>query len=78
MLLLILHVRAAASLAIGGALGRELAKARPVVVHVWDAKPAELQRYAIDDVSMACREAGATAVLVGPELVEAVAKEHVV
>jgi len=76
LLLLILHVRAAASLAIGGALGRELAKARPVVVHVWDAKPAELQRYAIDDVSMACREAGATAVLVGPELVEAVAKEQ--
>ena len=65
-----------AALAAGGTLAKALTKPRPVIVHVWDAKPAELQAYAIEDVSMACREAGATAVLVSPELIEVVAKEQ--
>jgi len=73
-LALLLHP--AAALAAGGALAKALAKPRPVIVHVWDAKPAELQAYAVEDVSMACREAGATAVLASPELIGVIAKEQ--
>eukprot|EP00900_Chrysochromulina_parva_P001184 jgi/Chrpa1/11066/Chrysochromulina_OHIO_Genome00011922-RA len=57
-------------------LAKALSKPRPVIVHVYDARPSELLPYAIEDVSMACRESGATAVLVGPELVECFAKEQ--
>ena len=67
--LVLVHLLVPASgLASSSALTKALAKPRPVVVHVWDARPSELEAYAIDDVSMACREAGATAVLVGPEV----------
>ena len=45
-------------------LTRALSKPRPLPVHIWDPKPAELTEYAIDDVSEACRKAGATAILV--------------
>jgi len=58
------------------ALGKALAKGRPVIVHIYDTRPAELQAYAVEDVSMACRESGATAVLVGPELLKMVSNEQ--
>ena len=66
-----------AALVAGGSLGKALgSSARPVVVHVWDPKPAELESYAIADVSEACRSAGAAAVLVAPELIKAMAEEQ--
>jgi hypothetical protein len=75
-LVLLLHCAAAAALASTSVLAKALSKPRPVIVHVYDARPSELLPYAIEDVSMACRESGATAVLVGPELVECFAKEQ--
>jgi len=71
----LVHVCTCVALA-PGRLTKTLSKERPVIVHVWDAKPAELESYAIEDVSMACRESGATAVLVSPELVGVMAKEQ--
>ena len=50
--------------------------ARPVVVHLWDADPSRLEEFAIEEVSLACRDAGAVAVLCAPSLVKAVAKEQ--
>ena len=76
LLTYLLHCAAAAALASTSVLARALSKPRPVIVHVYDARPSELLPYAIEDVSMACRESGATAVLVGPELVECFAKEQ--
>ena len=49
---------------------------RPVIVHVWDPEPAEVPSWAVADVSECCRTAGATAVLVAPDLVGAVAEEQ--
>lgn len=62
--------------------GTQLAKAlgkttgRPLIVHVWDPTPTALEQFAIDDVSEACRKAGAAAVLCDIELVESIAKEQ--
>jgi len=77
--LLALQLRASAALAVAAAsspLAKALQTARPVVVHVWDPKPAEIADYAIEDVSMACREAGASAVLVDAALVGVMANEQ--
>ena len=52
------------AMAVSKPLARALSKPRPLLVHIWDPKPAELTEYAIDDVSEACRKAGATAILV--------------
>ena len=61
----------------GGALTKALgSKKTTVIVHLWDPKPDALDSFAIDDVSEACRKAGAAAVLVSPSLVGAVAKEQ--
>jgi len=51
-------------------------KKPPVVVHLWDRQPSSLTSFAIDDVSEACRKAGATAVLVEPTLVKPFADEQ--
>ena len=52
------------------------ANGRPLIVHVWDPNPASLESFAIDDVSEACRTAGAAVVLCGLELVEPISKEQ--
>lgn len=49
---------------------------RPVVVHVWDPNPASLDTSAINDVSEACRTAGAAAVLCNLDLLEPISKEQ--
>ena len=49
---------------------------RPLIVHVWDPNPSLLESFAIDDVSEACRDSGAAAVLCGIELVGAISKEQ--
>ena len=71
-------LQAASALLAGSALlSKSLsATGRPLVVHIWDPNPASLESFAIDDVSEACRESGAAAVLCGPELVAAIAKEQ--
>jgi len=60
----------------GGALSEALKKERPVIVHLWDAKPTNVESFAIDDVSAACRTSGAAAVLCTPQLVKVVADEQ--
>mmetsp|Transcript_45959 Transcript_45959/g.75973 ORF Transcript_45959/g.75973 Transcript_45959/m.75973 type:complete len:297 (-) Transcript_45959:173-1063(-) len=76
-LVLALYPHTAASLVAGSALTKALdSTSRPVVVHLWDPKPAALESFAIADVSAACRDAGAAAVLVTPALVSAVAEEQ--
>ena len=49
---------------------------RPLVVHIWDPNPTQLESFAIDDVSEACRKAGASALLADPALVGPLAKEQ--
>ena len=49
---------------------------RPLIVHVWDPNPEAVESFAIDDVSEACREAGAAAILCGIELAGAISKEQ--
>ena len=60
----------------GQALTRALSTARPLIVHVADDCPAELNALDVDDMSRGCRMAGASALLVQPELLAAVAKEQ--
>ena len=60
----------------GGALPQALSVQRPIIVHVWDAKPAQLETFAIDEVSKACRNSGAAAVLCSPKLLKAFAEEQ--
>jgi len=50
--------------------------ARPLVAHVWDPQPSALPSWAVADVSQTCRTAGASAILVPPSLVSAVAEEQ--
>ena len=77
MLFLALLLESSEGLALGTGLSKTLSKTgRPLVVHVWDKNPAELTEFAIDDVSEACRKAGASAVLVSPALVGAFSKEQ--
>jgi len=64
------------ALVAGSALSKALSVQRPVVVHLWDAKPAELESFAIDDVSAACRNSGAAAVLCSPSLVKPLVEEQ--
>ena len=68
--------RAAAAMVAGGALPQTLSVQRPIIVHVWDAKPDKLETFAIDEVSKACRNAGAAAVLCSPKLLKAFAEEQ--
>ena len=70
MLLLALHLQASASAMVTSALTKALAKPKPVVVHLYDPKPADLKEYALVDVSIACRDAGTTGILTMPELVK--------
>lgn len=49
---------------------------RPLIVHVWDPNPAALETFAIDDVSEACRTAGAAAVLCGLDMIGTISKEQ--
>ena len=60
----------------GGALPQALSVQRPIIVHVWDAKPDNLETFAIDEVSKACRNSGAAAVLCSPKLLKAFVEEH--
>lgn len=78
VIVLSLHLPAAASLLTGPAfLSKALgATGRPLIVHVWDPNPIELESFAIDDVSEACRKAGGAAVLCGIELVKPIAAEQ--
>jgi len=77
LVLLGLAIEPAAALAAGAKLTKALSSVKqPVVVHLYDHKPTELASYAIDDVSAACRNSGAAAVLVAPELVGAIAEEQ--
>jgi len=73
-----LHLRSATALLAGPArLSKALrTSGRPLIVHLWDPNPAALESFAIDDVSEACRTAGAAAVLCGPELVGPISKEQ--
>lgn len=64
------------ALVAGSALAKALSVQRPVIVHLWDANPAEVQSYAIDDVSAACRNSGAAAVLCSPSLVKPLVEEQ--
>lgn len=80
-LALLLHSGAVEALAAGGKSLNPVAKAlrstaRPVIVHLWDPDPSKLSDFAIDEVSLAARDAGAVAVLCAPSLVSAVAKEQ--
>ena len=69
---LLLHTPAATGLAVGTALAKSLkSTAQPLVVHVWDRNPSDLKSFAIDEVSYACRDAGASAVLVESALLGA-------
>ncbi len=76
MLLLALHLQASASAMVTSALTKALAKPKPVVVHLYDPKPADLKEYALVDVSIACRDAGTTGILTMPELVKGFADEQ--
>ena len=76
MLLLALHLQASASAMVTSALTKALAKPKPVVVHLYDPKPADLKEYALADVSIACRDAGTTGILTMPELVKGFADEQ--
>ena len=77
LLALSLVVQTTASLVAGAkALPKALKGQRPVIVHLYDPKPAEIEGYAIDDVSAACRQSGAAAVLVAPSLVKSIAAEQ--
>lgn len=77
ILVLLLMVRVSEALLAGGTLTKVLSgSSRPLIVHVWDANPDALESYAIDDVSEACREAGATAVLAAPALIGSIWKEQ--
>ena len=49
---------------------------RPVVVHLHDTRPTELESFAAAEVSYACRDAGANAVLVAPSLVKMIVEEQ--
>lgn len=49
---------------------------RPLIVHIWDPNSASVESFAIDDVSEACRTAGAAAVLCDLDLVAPIAKEQ--
>ena len=60
----------------GGALPQALSVQRPIIVHVWDAKPDNLETFAIDEVSKACRNSGAAAVLCSPKLLKAFVEEQ--
>lgn len=77
-LILTLDIHAATAMAAGKALTKALGSSarRPVIVHVYDRDPDALEEYAIDEVSEACRKAGATAMLVTPALVRAMAQEQ--
>jgi len=76
-LLLFVIFDSALAIASGGVLSKALSEtARPVVVHLWDPRPADLASWAIDEVSWACRQSGAAAVLVGTELLDGVVEEQ--
>ena len=69
----------AAAMATRGPLTKALGKSgRKVVVHVWDKNPEELKEYAIDEVSKACRESGAAAILTSPGLIKTIAAEQAI
>ena len=76
VLLLALHLQASAAAMVTSALTKALAKPKPVVVHLYDPKPADLKEYALADVSIACRDAGTTGILTMPELVKGFADEQ--
>jgi len=77
MLSAVLAARSAATAMVaGGALPQALSVQRPIIVHVWDAKPDKLETFAIDEVSKACRNAGAAAVLCSPKLLKAFVEEQ--
>ena len=74
ILALSLHVAALKASVLSKALKRK--DGRPLIVHLWDANPSALETFAIDDVSEACRKAGASAVLTAPALVSSIAQEQ--
>jgi len=77
MLSAVLAARSAATAMVaGGALPQALSVQRPIIVHVWDAKPDKLETFAIDEVSKACRNAGAAAVLCSPKMLKAFVEEQ--
>ena len=69
-----LHVAALKTSILSKALKRK--DGRPLIVHLWDPNPSALETFAIDDVSEACRKAGASAVLTAPALVSSIAQEQ--
>ena len=79
MLTLCLLMLEATPLAVhaGNAVSRVLhSSARPVVVHVWDPRPTEIDITDVEQLSSVCRDAGATALLIPPALVSAIANEQ--
>lgn len=74
--MLLVLPRAAAAMVAGGALPQALSVQRPIIVHVWDAKPDKLETFAIDEVSKACRNSGAAAVLCSPKMLKAFVEEQ--
>ena len=52
MLLLALHLQASAAAMVTSAFTKALAKPKPVVVHLYDPKPADLKEYALADLSI--------------------------
>ena len=77
MIILFLVAESWAAMVTKSPLAKALRSTRtPLIVHLWDPNPTALEAMAIDDVSEACREAGAVAVLVDASLVSAVAKEQ--
>ena len=76
---LLLHPAAAALASSTDKFARAIStanKKRPIVVHLWDPNPSELTDFAIDDVSEACRKAGAAAILCQAALTSSISKEQ--
>ena len=75
-MIMLLLPGATTTLVAGGVLADALKCERPVIVHLWDSKPAALETFAIDDVSAACRTSGAAAVLCNPQLIKPLVEEQ--
>lgn len=60
----------------GNEIIRALSSPKPLVVHIWDPFPSELNKMDVNELSMICRDAGAAAVLIPDALISDFAEEQ--